>query len=298
MSQRHELLDAQSMLSDSAEDDTDYSVQIAQERLKRKKIRRALCICTAVLVLILVAAGAIAGFVAGTTSNHDSKAKPGSNINPFPTSTASISVATTSPSRTSTDSIATTSTSASKSIAKLHSSSTTSRPTPSPTPSYTTANSKVLDYIDTSYDPCENFYEYSCGQWSSTRPDAAEWGTFHELALDNYNKLAGYLSGYERSYDPTAIKKAKRIYSACTDTDYISDHLTDQIESFMVSAGGWEEVDYTPAHSWSINSNLYKDHYLGSSAFFSFGITPDDLNSSKPVIRVCMSSVINLCVCM
>ena len=246
MSQRHELLDAQSMLSDSAEDDTDHSVQAAQERLKRKKFRRALCTCVTVLVLVLVFAGAaIVGFVVvNTRSGHEE------------TSTAS------------------------------------------PTPSYTTANSKVLDYIDTSYDPCENFYEYSCGRWSSTRPDAAEWGTFYELALDNYNKLAGYLSGYEKSYDPTAIKKAKRIYSACTDTDYISDHLTDQIESFMVSAGGWEEVDYTPAHSWSINSNLYKDHYLGSSAFFSFGITPDDLNSSKPVIRVCMSSVINFCACM
>ena len=272
MSQRHELLDAQSMLSDSAEDDSDYSVQAAQERLKRKKLRRALCICgffAAVVVLVLVAGGAIAGFMVAGTSNHDSEAKSGSNINP---TTASIATTSTSAS------IATTSTSASK--------STTGSPTPSPTPSYTTANSKVLDYIDTSYDPCENFYEYSCGRWSSNRPDAAEWGTFHELALDNYNKLAGYLSRYESRYDPTAIKKAKRIYSACTDTDYISDHLTDQIESFMVSAGGWDEVDYTPAHSWSINSNLYNDHYLGSSAFFSFGITPDDLNSSKPVIRV------------
>ena len=232
MSQRRELLDAQSMLSDSAEDDSDYSVQGAQERLKRKKFRRGLCICTTVLALIFVFAGAaVVGFVVVSTRHH-------------------------------------------------HTEST------SPTPSYSTANSTVLDYIDTSYDPCENFYEYSCGQWSSNRPGAAEWGTFYELALDNYNKLAGYLSRYESRYDPTAIKKAKRIYSACTDTDYISDHLTDQIESFMVSAGGWDEVDYTPAHSWSINSNLYNDHYLGSSAFFSFGITPDDLNSSKPVIRV------------
>ena len=71
MSQRHELLDAQSMLSDSAEDDTDYSVQAAQERLKRKKFRRALCTCVTVLVLVLVFAGAaIVGFVVVNTRSH------------------------------------------------------------------------------------------------------------------------------------------------------------------------------------------------------------------------------------
>ena len=51
-------------------------------------------------------------------------------------------------------------------------------------------------------------------------------------------------------------------------------------------AGGWRNGEFLLASSWTISSNLYKDHYLGSSAFFSFGIQPDDLNSSKPVIKV------------
>ena len=157
-------------------------------------------------------------------------------------------------------------------------------------------DSKVLDYIDTSQDPCKNFYKYSCGNWRSTRPDAPEWGTFYELALDNYNKLAGYLSQRPNNGDTDAIKKAKYIYSACTDTDYIQDNLVDQIKDFMDSAGGWHHGGFTPSYSWSINSNLYKDHYLGSSAFFSFGIFPDDLNSSKQVIRVLQNTAIANCV--
>ena len=157
----------------------------------------------------------------------------------------------------------------------------------SPTPSSLPANSKVLDYIDTYYDPCEDFYNYSCGNWRSARPNAPEWGTFNELALDNYNKLAGYLSQRPNGSDPDAIKKAKYIYSACTDTDYIRDNFANELKDFMVSkAGGWYNGNFTPSYSWSINSNLYKDHYLGSSAFFSFGIYPDDLNSSKQVITV------------
>ena len=54
----------------------------------------------------------------------------------------------------------------------------------------------------------------------------------------------------------------------------------------MYKAGGWVNGDFSPYDSWSININLYRDHYLGSSAFFSFGISPDDLDSSKQVIRV------------
>ena len=83
------------------------------------------------------------------------------------------------------------------------------------------------------------------------------------------------------------LRRPKYIYSACTDTDYIEENYADKVKSFMITeGGGWEDGGFNPSYSWSIDSNLYKDHYLGSSAFFSFGIVPDDLNSSKPVITV------------
>ena len=44
----------------------------------------------------------------------------------------------------------------------------------------------------------------------------------------------------------------------------------------------------------------YKDHYLGRLALFSFNIAPDDLNSSKSVIRVmceCVHARVCVCAC-
>ena len=165
---------------------------------------------------------------------------------------------------------------------------TTTSVSPSPTViPVNTVNSQIFNYIDTSYDPCENFYEYSCGQWHDNYPIVSEWGTFHDLALDNYNRIGEYLSQYVSYRDPDAIKKAKYIYSACKDSVYISKNLVSQLSSFMVyKAGGWENGDFHPYDSWSIDNDLYKDHYLGSSAFFTFGVEPDDLDSSKQVIRV------------
>ena len=261
MSQQRQLIDAQSMFTDSAEDDSAYAVQAIQDRLKRKKFRKTLFICATVFVLVLITAGIVAGVVIGVieASQHN-KAKPGNNVSP----TSSTITGTSSTTRAS-----------------------ESTRTPTTSPSGTLANSKVLDYIDTFYDPCENFYEYSCGNWRNSHPDASEWGSFHDLALDNYNKLAEHLSQYARSSDPDAVKKAKYFYSACTDTDYIDDNYVQEARNFMINkGGGWENGDFYPYESWSINTSLYEDHYLGSSAFFSFGIVPDDLNSSKPVITV------------
>jgi len=55
----------------------------------------------------------------------------------------------------------------------------------------------------------------------------------------------------------------------------------------MTTAGGWNDIGLLPANEWDFD-NLTDDHFLGSPAFFSFDLEPDDLNSSKLAIKVCM----------
>jgi len=283
MSQQRRLIAAQDM-SSASEDDSDFTVQGAQDRLKRKKFRRV-CVCVSISafsVLILIVAGIVVAILAVGT-NQNKNHVPTQTARPSPTAIQSSSTPKARPSSTAIQPphTPTAQPASPTAIQPLRT------PTPpSPTPVSIPANSKVLNYMDKWYDPCENFYEYSCGYWHNHYPDKPEWGTFEDLELDNLNKLSGYLSQYPSSSDPNAIKKAKYIYSACTDTDYIDYNYEDQLKSFMVNKGrGWENGDFFPAQSWSIN-DLYKDHYYGSSAFFSFGIVPDDLDSSKQVIRV------------
>ena len=71
------------------------------------------------------------------------------------------------------------------------------------------------------------------------------------------------------------------------DVNYINEHYAEQLKSFMINkGGGWTNVRLFPAQPWSISDSLYKDHFLGSSAFFNFRIAPDDLRSDQPVIKV------------
>ena len=148
-------------------------------------------------------------------------------------------------------------------------------------------NSKVLAYIDTRFDPCEDFFNYSCGKWLSANPlgDHDELDMFYEVTIKNLNNVERYLSRSVSGRDSEAIKKSKYMFSACTDTTYIQNNLNSHITSFMTTAGGWKDIGILPGDEWDFY-NLTDDHYLGSPAYFAFDLEPDDLDSSKLVIKV------------
>ena len=149
-------------------------------------------------------------------------------------------------------------------------------------------NSNILKYIDSSYNPCEDFYHYSCGNWLSANPlnGRSEVDMFSEVATDNYKHISEYLAKPVQSSDPDAIKKSKYIYAACMDVNYIQTHYIQHLREFIKNAGGWADIGIFPDDEWEINDDLANHHYVGSAAFFSTRIVPDDHNSSKPSIKV------------
>jgi len=78
-------------------------------------------------------------------------------------------------------------------------------------------NSQVLAYIDTRFDPCEDFFNYSCGKWLSANPLGGrdELDRFIQLGIRNLNNVERYLSRSVSGRDSGAIKKSKYMFSAC-----------------------------------------------------------------------------------
>lgn len=96
--------------------------------------------------------------------------------------------------------------------------------------------------LDLTADPCQNFYQYACGNWADEhpRPETAtmnDW--FSERQVRVSQNLRGFLkrNNSEDSLEPVPVKQTRALYSACMDTDAMDSVGYAPVETFMQKIG-------------------------------------------------------------
>ncbi|KAH8829537.1 endothelin-converting enzyme 1 [Flagelloscypha sp. PMI_526] len=86
-------------------------------------------------------------------------------------------------------------------------------------------SAEILSSLDTSQDPCENFYEFSNGGWLQKNPVPASkssYGSFEVLAVENKKVLRKILEGdnqFSDKYDAMLLEKLQGFYDSCMDEE-------------------------------------------------------------------------------
>ena len=143
---------------------------------------------------------------------------------------------------------------------------------------------KVFDpsLIDTSIDPCENFYRFSCNGWfrkNPLPPDQTSYGRFTELAELNRLHLKQILetaaSAHPESRSPNEQKIGDE-YASCMDTEAINKAGLTPLKAELDRVAALKSREQLPA----LLGHL---HRIGVSAFFRMSSTQDFADASQVI---------------
>lgn len=78
------------------------------------------------------------------------------------------------------------------------------------------SNNDLLKFINNSVSPCENFYEFACGNFKTETK--VNYSQFHLTSESIQEQLTSILESKSTVNDPNYIKNVKDFYASCMNT--------------------------------------------------------------------------------
>ena len=141
-----------------------------------------------------------------------------------------------------------------------------------------------LSAIDKTVDPCTNFYQYACGNWTRNNPipgDRTRWGRFDELTERNTYLLYSDLKAAADAPKSPLQKKYGDFFAACMNVGLADKDGARPIEPALKAIASWSQAHPDPQSLALLLTRMQRD--FGSGLFFSFGSDQDQKDSSLQI---------------
>ncbi|XP_037090373.1 neprilysin-2-like isoform X3 [Pollicipes pollicipes] len=149
----------------------------------------------------------------------------------------------------------------------------------------------IMTNMDTSVNPCDDFYEFACGSFlkSTVIPDEkTSISQFTVVADALKNKMRKLVEAPVAEDEPEATKLIKNLYVSCKEKERIEERGLQPLQDVLEKMKGWPVVegDKWDEEGFHWTRAIYRNRALGYSIdhMFDFSVTTDVKNSSWRIL--------------
>uniref|UniRef100_A0A8B9VW84 Neprilysin n=1 Tax=Anas zonorhyncha TaxID=75864 RepID=A0A8B9VW84_9AVES len=152
---------------------------------------------------------------------------------------------------------------------------------------------RIIENMDTTAEPCNDFYQYACGGWlkKNVIPETSSRYSNFDILRDELEVVLKDVLDTPKSNDITAVQKAKTLYSSCINETTIDSRggmplikLLPNISDWPVATNNWES-SYGAA--WTAETAIAElNSRYGKKVLINFFVGTDDKNSTTHIIHV------------
>ncbi|NXW15117.1 NEP protein, partial [Circaetus pectoralis] len=152
---------------------------------------------------------------------------------------------------------------------------------------------RILENMDTTAEPCNDFYQYACGGWLKRNviPETSSRYSNFDILRDELEVVLKDVLDTPSSNDITAVQKAKTLYRSCINETIIDSRggrplisLLPKVSDWPVATTNWDSSYGT---AWTAETAIAQlNSRYGKKVLINFFVGTDDKNSTAYIIHI------------
>jgi len=156
----------------------------------------------------------------------------------------------------------------------------------------------ILQNMNQSVDPCDDFYQFACGGFEERvviPDDRSSRSQFAIIGDELLQQLKHILEAVPEPGESRVFTMARNVYKACMDLDKIEAGGLDPLKDMLKEMGGWPVLEGEgwdeESFNWIETVYTFRQHGYSTDYLIDFSIVTDSKNSSWRVIDIDQASL-------